>query len=656
MKRGLILGIIISLFLVTIVSAATTSYNGEDLIITSSGEISGNHTNINNLIVMEGVVLTVKPYDNTANDFGYLEVHANNIIINGTIDANGAGYGGGGGGGGGGGDGCKDGSCGSGGSGIGGGADGSCIAHGDGGGAFGGDSSGQDGGYMAIGLNEDNSEDESVYLGGGGAGGNGGSGGRNTDCPTAGGSGGGGGAGGSGGGIIRLYSIGDIIINGNLYSKGIHNTGDGGNGESYYFYSTGKTQAGDGGDGGDAYDTGLSSGGSRGPRYPDNPDASKGSDGTDGGSGAGGGILIKALGSVEIFGTIDNSGAESTTNGGTVKVYCGAGGNITEDNIETGRYYNLTNCDIFCGDGIPNGNEECDDQNTNNNDACLNTCMNNTCGDGYINDLEEECDDGDVLDNGCNSTCGIESGWKCIGQPSSCCQDECILNDLNLSCIDFETKLSKQCVNNTQTTCFEWEDSIINCSLDNNKICSSGQCIALGTSAINFCSDYINQSVCEFRDNINIFTGKKTINSILEGEYCDTKNPIETILLPSKNCSYFVKDCECVWDQACISDFMFIENCTLLDGSTTQREVGSCEYTLISVDDNCNTTGTLTQSIKATPVPNVPELSQYCKDITKTYSCPDTSELGFFSDISLIIAMLLIVSTYIYIVNKKKLR
>ena len=40
-------------------------------------------------------------------------------------------------------------------------------------------------------------------------------------------------------------------------------------------------------------------------------------------------------------------------------------------------------------DGVIAGSEACDDQNTNNND-------------------------------GCSSTCGIENGWTCSGQPSSC--------------------------------------------------------------------------------------------------------------------------------------------------------------------------------------------------------------------------------------------
>ena len=40
--------------------------------------------------------------------------------------------------------------------------------------------------------------------------------------------------------------------------------------------------------------------------------------------------------------------------------------------------------------------EECDDENDNNNDACLNTCKNATCGDGFIGP-GEDCDDENSL-------------------------------------------------------------------------------------------------------------------------------------------------------------------------------------------------------------------------------------------------------------------
>jgi cysteine-rich repeat protein len=66
----------------------------------------------------------------------------------------------------------------------------------------------------------------------------------------------------------------------------------------------------------------------------------------------------------------------------------------------------------FCGNGTVESGEECDDGNTSNTDACLNTCENASCGDGFVQAGVEDCDDGntsntDSCTNACeNATCG----------------------------------------------------------------------------------------------------------------------------------------------------------------------------------------------------------------------------------------------------------
>ena len=62
-----------------------------------------------------------------------------------------------------------------------------------------------------------------------------------------------------------------------------------------------------------------------------------------------------------------------------------------------------------CGDGIVEaGVEQCDDGNTNDNDACHNDCTAPVCGDGRL-DAGEECDDGNTDDDdGCGHSCKIE--------------------------------------------------------------------------------------------------------------------------------------------------------------------------------------------------------------------------------------------------------
>lgn len=74
-----------------------------------------------------------------------------------------------------------------------------------------------------------------------------------------------------------------------------------------------------------------------------------------------------------------------------------------------------------CGDGIRQTSEGCDDgDNGNNNDECIfdstasYSCRSAFCGDGYIWNVNcglhcEECDDGDTISgNGCSSTCELE--------------------------------------------------------------------------------------------------------------------------------------------------------------------------------------------------------------------------------------------------------
>jgi cysteine-rich repeat protein len=69
--------------------------------------------------------------------------------------------------------------------------------------------------------------------------------------------------------------------------------------------------------------------------------------------------------------------------------------------------FDTTGCILpGCGDGVVDMGEECDDANDSNEDACLNNCTLNQCGDGYLRSETEECDDGNTAnDDGCTNTC-----------------------------------------------------------------------------------------------------------------------------------------------------------------------------------------------------------------------------------------------------------
>jgi len=58
--------------------------------------------------------------------------------------------------------------------------------------------------------------------------------------------------------------------------------------------------------------------------------------------------------------------------------------------------------------------------------------IEDTCGDGHI-DEGENCDDGNGVDgDGCSSQCSVESGWTCTSEPSECEQSSGSLNSVDL--------------------------------------------------------------------------------------------------------------------------------------------------------------------------------------------------------------------------------
>lgn len=91
--------------------------------------------------------------------------------------------------------------------------------------------------------------------------------------------------------------------------------------------------------------------------------------------------------------------------------------------------------DPICGDGIIQGEEECDDGNDVNTDACLSNCKRARCGDRWVWEGEETCDPGPGGDatqiNSCAAVCGelsqaIKGGRLptriCYGPGPSACQ------------------------------------------------------------------------------------------------------------------------------------------------------------------------------------------------------------------------------------------
>jgi cysteine-rich repeat protein len=77
----------------------------------------------------------------------------------------------------------------------------------------------------------------------------------------------------------------------------------------------------------------------------------------------------------------------------------------------------------ICGDGVVDVNEQCDDGNSVNTDACLNSCLTATCGDSVVRAGVEQCDAGELNGASCVSR-GFDGGvlacTACVFNTSAC--------------------------------------------------------------------------------------------------------------------------------------------------------------------------------------------------------------------------------------------
>ena len=78
-------------------------------------------------------------------------------------------------------------------------------------------------------------------------------------------------------------------------------------------------------------------------------------------------------------------------------IACGSGEDPVDPTRDTGRTsarFDAGDAQAVCGNGTVEAGEDCDDGNRFNDDGRSNTCQRANCGDGQVNPLEEDCDDG----------------------------------------------------------------------------------------------------------------------------------------------------------------------------------------------------------------------------------------------------------------------
>ncbi len=161
------------------------------------------------------------------------------------------------------------------------------------------------------------------------------------------------------------------------------------------------------------------------------PDTSSGGTGSTGGTTAVEATATSVSTTVE---TTTTTGAEST---GAASSSTTTGASSTGDGSSTGHA-------PMCGDGIVEGDEECDDGNADDTDDCLSGCRPATCGDGTVHAGVEECDDANADDlDGCTTaclkqTCGdkmLQGGEQC-DDGNADDGDSCPTNCMNATCGD----------------------------------------------------------------------------------------------------------------------------------------------------------------------------------------------------------------------------
>jgi cysteine-rich repeat protein len=153
-----------------------------------------------------------------------------------------------------------------------------------------------------------------------------------------------------------------------------------------------------------------------------------------GGDGVCGNAIVEGEEQCDDGNSNDTDGCSNACTKGSASTTSGAGGSTAAGGST-------------CGNGKLDPGEECDDGNDSDTDSCKNNCTSNapkTCGNGMV-DTGEECDDGNkVAEDGCTNLCTLPKCGDGIIQAGEDCDDG-INNENNGKC-------PKDCKNPPMTT------------------------------------------------------------------------------------------------------------------------------------------------------------------------------------------------------------
>ena len=321
------------------------------------------------------------------------------------------------------------------------------------------------------------------------------------------------------------------------------------------------------------------------------------------------------------------------------------------------------------------------------------------CGDGAIqspnsNNQYETCDDGDTSSgDGCSSSCQIETGWTCNGEPSVCVPvDQCVgislcsnytdsakCNADVCSVGDESAPITVNCLNPNIDCGCSWDASSSTCesswviiapSLCGNKIIEPGETCDTGLAdpfngkkCINFDSSTGGNLICDpvtCSINVSLCTGGvpggscgDAVININTGETCDTGlvDPFNGLKCTNFD-SFTGGTLKC---NNAKSSLPCQINTSLCTGGAGPTKIGSCTITQDTSDD-CSD-GFLSFSWTGIWIgESSPEQATCEAGGTDTIPCPAQIQLPFISTVSIIAIVIIAVLIYFIISKKGKKR